>query len=384
AGRQIELLGKSVWIRYMELFGQSIALPEDGYQGDYVKDIAVWFKEQYQDQYVQDLDQKVIQFFSEKSASIILEGMKEDLNTFAVRFDRFFSETEFRKTPEVEHCLAYLKEHQFIYEHDGAVWFRSSDYGDDKDRVLVRSNGQQTYFCPDIAYHRNKLSRGFDRLIDIWGPDHHGYIPRMRAALRALGLDEEAFDVIILQLATLYEGDTKLSMSTRKGEFVSLRQIIEEVGMEVARYFFLMRRTDSHLDFDLALAKKHSMDNPVYYIQYAYARIASIFREYQNSGGDFNKAPQTLNVQDPEGLEMIKLMGMYPDVLENSAAQLQPNILTDYLQKLAGAFHSFYAKCRVLTEDQELSMSRLRLIQAVQIIIKNGFSLLGISAPESM
>jgi len=306
-----------------------------------------------------------------------------------VHFDRYFSEEEFVRTGKVESFLGELRRKGFIYELDGATWFRSTAFGDDKDRVLIKSTGEMTYISPDAAYHEDKFKRGYDLVVNIWGPDHHGYIPRLKAAISALEIDSERLKVIILQLATLYEGETKLSMSTRRGEYVTLRQILDEVGKDVGRYFFLMRRTDSHLDFDLELAKKQSLENPVYYIQYGHARICGIFEKYREVDGETKKDIgeddlASLEVLEAEEVELIKKLGLFQEVLEGCSTQLDPYSLTDYLLKIAQSFHHYYAQHRVISEDLKKSRGRLALVKAVQIVIRNGLELLGVKAPESM
>lgn len=414
-GRQMRILGHSVFLRYQELLGKKIvpppvvgpsdrsdlvgpasggtagggiAFPEDFYQGDYIQDLAREVIQQHSDRFLKEKEEEAIAFFSKYAGDRIMANIQKDLNDFDVSFDRYFSEKEFVATGKVEACLARLKEKGYLYDKDGALWFRSTDFGDDKDRVLIKNTGEMTYISPDAAYHEDKLKRGFELLVDIWGPDHHGYIPRMKAALSALGYRPEQLNVIILQLATLYEGKNKLSMSTRRGEYVTLRQIIDEVGKDAGRYFFLMRRTDSHLDFDLELAKKQSPDNPVYYIQYAHARICSIFEKFWEEGGKLEKIDEKslslLEKLEPEEVELVKSLGLFQEVLEGCSDQLDPYGLTDYLLKTAQSFHHFYTQHRVVGEDLERSKGRLALVRAVQIVLRNGLELLGVSAPQAM
>lgn len=387
-GRQMNILGHSTFLRYQEILGKQIQFPEDFYQGDYIRTLAQEVIEKHSMHFLNEKEEDAIAFFSKYTGDRIMEDIRKDLNDFDVSFDHYFSEKEFVATGKVEACLEKLKSKGYLYEKDGALWFRSTDFGDDKDRVLIKNTGEMTYISPDAAYHEDKLKRGFNRLVDIWGPDHHGYIPRMKAALSALGFDPNQLSVIILQLATLYEGKIKLSMSTRRGEFVTLRQILDEVGKDAGRFFFLMRRTDSHLDFDLELAKKQSPDNPVYYIQYAHARISSIFEKYWEEGGKVESISEKdlswIEKFEPEEVDLIKLLGLFQEALEGCAEHLDPYGLTEYLLKVAQSFHHFYTHHRVVTEDLERSRGRLALIKSVQIVLKNGLSLLGVSAPEAM
>ena len=311
--------------------------------------------------------------------------IKRDLKDFGVRFDSWFSQKKFASTGEIENTLKVLKERQFIYEKDGALWFKSTAFGDDKDRVVIKSNGEFTYIAPDIAYHKEKLKKGFDRLIDIWGPDHHGYIPRLKASIQALGYPNDTLSVLIIQLATLYRGGKPVPMTTRAGEFITLREVMEEVGKDATRFFFLMRKRDSHLDFDLELAKKESMENPVYYIQYAYARISSIlkFEKEEKVKGKRTGVDLSL-LNTPEEIEIIKILRKFPEIIAICVHELEPYRITLYLQELAGAFHGFYNKHRVVSDDLRLSSARLVLVECVKIVLGNGLKLLGVSAPEEM
>jgi arginyl-tRNA synthetase len=387
-GRQISILGNSVYLRYVENFGRKVQFPEDFYQGDYIRDLAREVIEKYSDRYLNADEKTALNFFSKYARDRIMDDIKHDLKDFDVHFDLYFSEEEFVQTGKVQSFLDHLREAGFVYEKDGATWFRSTDFGDDKDRVLIKNTGEMTYVSPDAAYHEDKLSRGYQWLVNIWGPDHHGYIPRLKAAVSALGFNPDQLKVIILQLATLYEGKTKLSMSTRRGEYVTLRQIIDEVGKDVSRYFFLMRRTDSHLDFDLELAKKQSLENPVYYIQYAHARICGIFEKYEQVSGQRSPITENdikyLETLEVEEIELIKKLGLFQEILEGCSDYLDPYSLTDYLLKTAQSFHYFYTQHRVISEDSEKSRGRLTLVKAVQVVIRNGLELLGVNAPESM
>lgn len=380
AGRQMDILGKSVEARYRQLLGEKVAFPEEGYQGDYITDIA----QEILDEHGQDI--KDSEFFRQFSEEKIFEGIKKDLTDFGVKFDGWVKEGSLYESGEVQEAIKELKGKGALYEKEGALWFRSSSFGDEKDRVVKRSDGQFTYLAPDIAYHRNKYERGFHELINILGPDHHGYIGRLQAAVEALGYEKESLKIIILQLVSLYRGKEKLRMSTRSGDFVTLRQVIDEVGKDAARFFFLMRGTNSHLNFDLELAKRESLENPVYYVQYAHARICSILSFAAERGV---KVPQVKEVdlsllKEEEELRIIKKLTQLPEVVETCARALEPHGLTVYLRDVAGAFHNFYNKFRVIGDDQNLNSARLALVKGVKTALQNGLHLLGISAPEKM
>jgi arginyl-tRNA synthetase len=310
----------------------------------------------------------------------------KDLEDFRVRFDVWTSQGKIEKEGRVSETISELERDGHVFHDGGAVWFRSTAFGDDKDRVLIKSDGSYTYLAPDIAYHKDKYSRGFDKLIDLLGPDHHGYIPRMKAAAQALGRDKDSLDILIVQLVTLMRGGVTVSMSTRKAEFVSLREVIDEIGTDVARFFFLVRKLDSHLDFDIELAKKESDDNPVYYMQYAHARICSIDR-YNKEKGDGASSSEgsdlSLLVHDSEKGLMRKLND-FPYVVSSSAQALEPNRVVTYLGELAREFHSFYTNCRVVSDNAELTRARLFLVECVRIVLSNGLGLLNISLPEKM
>jgi len=387
-GRQIKILGLSTFLRYKELLGEKIVFPEDGYQGAYVRDIARKVIDAAGKKFLGASDGDAVPYFMEFAAKDILDDIKRDLDDFCVYFDVWFSEKAFAEKGPITEVLKTLRDKGYVYEQEGAVWFKSTAFGDDKDRVLIKSNGDMTYIMPDIAYHDNKYKRGFRMLINLWGPDHHGYIPRMRAAVQALGYDPQSLHVVIVQLATLFEGDTQLSMSTRAGEFVTLRQVIDEVGRDAGRYFFVRRKTDSHLDFDLELAKKQSPENPVYYVQYAHARIASIFRKaaadgVQASLDDLRHTDLSL-LREKAEFDLIRLLGKFEEIVEAAAAGLEPHWIPIYLEDLAAKLHVFYTQCRVLTEDRDLTRARLALVRSAQIVIANGLRLLGVAAPEEM
>lgn len=386
AGSQMDVLGKSVFLRYLELLGKEIDFPPECYQGGYIKELAVEISEKYGDKYLEKEEEEAIPVFTDYAVDSILSGIKKDLNVFGVVFDSYFSEKELYKDDGVTKLLAELQEKEFVYEEGGALWFKTSDFGDEKDRVVVRENGEPTYFAADIAYHRDKYLRGFDMIIDVWGADHHGYIPRMYAGIQSLGNEKEALKIILVQLVNLLRSGKPVAMSTRGGEFVTLREVVDEVGRDAARYNFLMRRSDSHLDFDLELAKKQSNENPVYYVQYAHARISSIMRlaheqDYKIPGfGDVDWRFLTL----PEEITLIKEIVRFPEVVEGSAKGLEPHRLTFYLNDLASFFHSYYNKNRVISDDVGLSTARLFLVKSVRIVLRNALMLLGVSAPEKM
>ncbi len=386
AGSQMDILGKSVFFRYLELLGKEIEFPPECYQGDYIKELAEEMSEKYGDRYLEKKEEETIPVFTDYAVDSILTGIKEDLRAFGVVFDSYFSEKELYKDNEVTKLLAELQERKFIYEKGGALWFKTTDFGDEKDRVVVRENGEPTYFAADIAYHRDKYLRGFDMIIDVWGADHHGYIPRVYAGIQSLGNEKEVLKIILVQLVNLLRSGKPVAMSTRGGEFVTLREVVDEVGRDAARYNFLMRRSDSHLDFDLELAKKQSNENPVYYVQYAHARISSIMRLADERGykipgfGDVDWRILTL----PEEITLIKEIVKFPEVVEGSAKVFEPHRLTFYLNDLASVFHSYYNKNRVISDDLDLSMARLFLVKSVRIVLKNALMLLGVSAPERM
>ncbi|MFC1548416.1 arginine--tRNA ligase [Candidatus Omnitrophota bacterium] len=383
-GRQIRLLGESVKIRYHNLCGKSDPMPDDGYMGDYIIDIAREIKEKKKEALLDEISENN-DFFREYAINYMMDLIKKDLEDFGVEFDVWTSQAGIEEKKEVEKALDDLEKNGHIFEEEGAKWFASSRFGDDKDRVVVKSDGSYTYLAPDIAYHSDKYERGYSRLIDLLGPDHHGYIRRMKAAVQALGHDEKSLDILIVQLVTLLRGGETVSMSTRRGEFISLREILDEIGKDVTRFFFLSRRLDSHLDFDIELAKKESADNPVYYIQYAHARICSIkkFRDEKYPGLSFEDAPLDLLGAKEEKLLMRKL-GEFPFVVIAGAEALEPNRLIVYLNELARCFHSFYTECRVVSDDEDLTKARLSLVECVQIVLANGLGLLDIALPEKM
>jgi len=384
-GAQMEALGRSVYARYMELWGKEVPFPEDGYQGEYIREIAMMLKEEEGERYLRIPEEEAVEELKERAKEIILEGIKGDLEAFRVRFDHWVREASLYEGGLVEEALDALREKGLLYEADGALWFRSTLFGDEKDRVVIRANGTTTYFTSDISYHREKFRRGYDLLVDIWGADHHGYVPRVQAALRALGFEEGKLKIILVQLVNLMRGGKRISMSTRAGEFTTLREVMEEVGVDACRYFFMLRRADSPVDFDLELAKRQSAENPVYYVQYAHARISSIFRKAAERGiplpeGEVNLGPLKL----PEERGLAKRIGLFPDLIEEMALSFEPHRLIPYLQDMVSLFHSYYNKHRVLTEDGDLTAARLYLVRAIRVVVRNSLSLLGIEAPEEM
>lgn len=386
AGNQMMNLGRSVLYRYRELAGEVVTFPETCYQGEYIRDLARMILEREGTRYLREPEEEVIPIFSRLAGEVILEGIKEDLKAFGVVFDNYFSEQELYRTDAVNTILRKLEEKGLIYEEDGTRWFRSTRYGDDKDRVVVRKNGEPTYFAADLAYHWNKLFRGFTTIIDIWGADHHGYVPRILAGIQALGYEKDTLRIVLVQLVNLLRDGIPVTMSTRSGEFVTLREVINEVGKDTGRYNFLMRRSDSHLDFDLEVAKRQSMENPVYYVQYAHARICSILRLARERGIE---APRYLSGDGyllplAEEQSMIKAAIRFPEVVEAAARTLEPHRITFYLNETAGMFHSYYNKCKVLTDDHTIMQARMYLIAAMRIVFRNGLKLLGVSAPERM
>jgi arginyl-tRNA synthetase len=387
-GKQIDILGESVLVRYRQLLGEDIEFPANGYQGNYIVDLAKEIMNEYQEQFKGKNDQDTIHFFKDYAQERILKDIKEDLFSFGVQFDNWFSEQSLYTENKVHPVIERLKKEGFVYLNKGALWFKSTDFGDEKDRVVIRKDGEATYFASDIAYHDDKYKRGFNILIDIWGADHHGYIKRMIAAIQALGYTKDSFQVLLVQFVTLLQGGKAVGMSTRGGQFITLKDLLKEVGKDVARYFFLMYSHDSHTEFDLDIAKSQSMDNPVFYIQYAYARICSIIEKGQSKNIiliDQKKEQIDLKLLDKkEELELIKKMAYFKEVIERSALQRKPYLIASYLYELASLFHKYYTEYKVISEDRELSEARLYLIYAVKIVLENALTLLGIQAPEKM
>ncbi len=383
-GNQINILGHSIQCRAIELLGGEVEFPEDGYQGGYVKEMAQIFMDNNKIKRIAELEKTDLTQFTRFGVEYLLSGIKNDLDDFGVHFDVWSHESAIATKENIEAVLAYLRKKKFLYEKDGALWFRSTDFGDDKDRVVKKSDGTYTYLTPDIVYHKNKYERGFKQAINIWGPDHHGYIPRLSAGVEALGKSPDALKVLIVQLATIYREGQPVSMSTRRGEFISLREVINEVGVDAARFFFLMRHIQVHLDFDLALAKKETSENPVYYIQYAHARIHSI----NAKAAEAKITPKESDLQllkEEEELDLIKKLGSFSDVLLVCYNEFDPYALVSYLQELATSFHKFYDCHRVIDpQNAPLSSERMALTNAARIVLANGLRLLGLSTPEKM
>ena len=386
SGRQIDTLGRSVYLRYRESMGENIRFPEEYYQGDYIRDYAKEIIElKGKTLFDQDEEQSIF-FCARFAAERIIKDIRKDLLDFGIEFDNWFSEQSLYDTGKVNAVIEDFKEKNIIYEKDGALWFKTTNFGDEKDRVVVRKNGQTTYFASDIAYHVDKFERGFNRVIDVWGADHHGYISRVTGAIEASGLNKDRFNVILVQLVNLLREGEPVAMSTRAGEFVTLNEIVKEVGRDAARFIFLTRHYESPLDFDLELAKKKTNDNPVFYVQYVHARISSIFRKSRERGLDeleWDEAAAAM-LKEPEEINLIKVMNRYPEVVEDSAKYMESHRITFYLMELSSSFHAYYNKHKVLSDDSLLSKGRLYLVLAVQKVIRNGLTLLGVSAPEKM
>jgi arginyl-tRNA synthetase len=419
AGRQMDILAVSIWLRYLEECGELVHFPSNGYRGDYVREIA-WEihintsndyrrpmelvledippdepqggdKDTHIDALIERmktlLGSSLYRNFFQIGLDNILDDIKVDLKEFGVDYQQWFSERQLMDDGSVEKALERLRNGGHLYELDGATWFASSKLGDEKDRVVVRENGQYTYFASDIAYHMNKLDRGFDQVIDIWGADHHGYVPRVKAAIQALGADESRLKVLLVQFAILYRGDERVQMSTRSGEFVTLRQLRNEVGKDAARFFYVMRRSEQHMDFDLKLATSKSNENPVFYVQYAYARVCSVLRQLDEKGWERNlflgmeSLPQ---LTEEHEVLLLGTLARYPEVLERAALQYEPHLLIHYLRELAHEFHTYYNAHQFLVEDACIRNARLNLVCAVKQVLANGLGLLNINAPESM
>jgi arginyl-tRNA synthetase len=389
AGNQMDTLGRSLYYRYRQLLGESVEFPDGHYQGGYMRDLASEFFTEVGDRYGQTAMDEVLPVFTGYVGNRILNGIKDDLEVFGVAFDRWFSERSLHDQNAIRTTIELLEAAGFVYEADGAKWFRSTAFGDEKDRVVIRANGVSTYFAADLAYHTNKFQRGFDTLVDIWGADHHGYVDRMLAGVQALGRDRGDLKIILVQLVNLLRGGKPVAMSTRAGEFVTLREVVDEVGRDAARFIFLTRRSDSPLDFDLEVAKMQSNDNPVYYVQYAHARLCSIFEVAKERGVSFDWPPDTDGIRlgiltQPEELAIIKLLDEYPHILANCARSFELHQIPYYLHELVSLFHSYYNRHRVLGDDPDLSRARLCLAAAIREVIRRALEILGVSAPEKM
>jgi arginyl-tRNA synthetase len=411
----MDILTVSTWIRYLQQHDKEICFPESAYKGNYIIDIAADLKDKHANKFVtphkdildlldtkEEADIKIDKLIKhcasvlgEKNYRLILEtcldsilsSIKNDLNEFGVEFNNWYSEYSLLKNNLVNQCIAKLNDKSWVYQKDGAKWFRSSKLGDEKDRVLVRENGQKTYFASDIAYHLSKFERGYKKIINIWGADHHGYIERVKASMKALDYPPEAITILLVQFATLFRGKEKLQMSTRSGEFITLKELIKEVGKDAARFFYIMRKNEQHLDFDLELAKSESNDNPVYYIQYAHARICSVFRQMNEKGYAFFQSKKLSDlstlVEDHE-IKLLRSLAKYPGVIENAAVSFEPHQLAYYLKDLANDFHAYYNVNQFLVEDDLIRNARLSLIDATRQVIRNGLLQLGVSSPEEM
>ena len=385
-GNQMNTLGRSTWMRYQELLKKKIEFPDDGYKGEYIKDIAQAVIDADGSSHLDKHDEDALTFFRGFSKDFILEGIRDDLKEFRVEFDRWFKESSLDDDDSVNKSIDWLRDKGFVYEKDGATWVKTSQFKDDADRVIIKQGGERTYFCSDIAYHKNKVDRGFDLILDLWGADHHGYVPRMQSVLQAMNYDEEVFKVLLVQFVSLKRGGQKVSMSTRSGEFETLADVVAEVGVDATRFFFLMRSSDSHLDFDLDLAKKESPENPVYYIQYAHARICSVFRtavEQEVPLIDLVSADISL-LNTAEEFALIKKILAYKACIEKSALSQEIHRIAFYLQELVSIFHSYYKQHRVVTENQELTRARLLLLDCLRNVIASGLGILGVSSPEKM
>jgi arginyl-tRNA synthetase len=383
-GVQVETLGRSIDVRYRQLLGETVEFPEDGYQGEYIYDMAREFINEKGDTYLQFSEPERVKIFKDQGYTRILATQKEDLGKYGVHYDCWFSERSLHEQGAVHSIMKELAEKDLTFDQDNALWLRTTNYGDDKDRVLKTADGRTTYFTSDIAYHVNKFKRGFNRVIDIWGPDHHGYIPRMKAAMAALGFEPAHFEVLIAQQINLLKDGQPFKMSKRRGEFITMNDLLEEVGNDVARWFFLMRSPDSHLDFDMGLAKSQSNENPVFYVQYALARICSIFRQATPEQLALEYGSSLLQYWDDEEKELLEKAAHFPDLIIESAIKREPQRLTGYLLELATMFHSYYNRRRFISEDLQQTKARLALAKGLSYVLQRGLTLLGVSAPEKM
>ncbi len=422
AGRQMNILAASVWLRYLELGDASFEerFPANGYQGDYVRDISTALRNEHaarfehaietvfadlppdegqpdgdKELHIDGLIERARDLLGEEDYMLIFDAglnritadIRQDLGEFGVNYDEWYSERTLHTSGRIDECIERLQKSGHVFEQGGALWFRSTDYGDEKDRVVVRDNGVKTYFAADIAYHMEKLERGFDRVIDIWGADHHGYVPRVKAALAAIGDDPSKLDVLLVQFAILYRGGEKLPMSTRSGQFVTLRELRQEVGNDAARFFYAMRKCEQHMDFDLDLAKSQSNDNPVYYVQYAHARICSVYRQLAEKNFEWDKANGLANLDklsETHENDLMTALARYPELIEAAAHNHEPHQIAYYVRDLATAFHTYYNAHQFIVDDASVRDARFALITAVQQVLKSGLQLLGVSAPDTM
>jgi arginyl-tRNA synthetase len=386
AGRQIRMLALSVYSRYQQALGNEVPFPEEGYHGSYIEEIAQAFLKLHGNKFHKVPFEECADRFGDFGKEAMLADIRTDLDAFGVRFDTWFSENSLLSDGSVQHSLDELMESRNLYEQDGALWLRSTTFGDDKDRVVKKKDGSWTYLATDIAYHRNKLARGFKTLVNIWGADHHGYIPRVQAVIQAFGHPGDSLHVLLVQLVTLLRHGQPVPMSKRAGDFVTLRDVVQDVGADAARYMFLTRRSDSHLDFDLDVAKEQSRENPVYYVQYAHARLASLMREAESRGialpGKEAVNASLLDLEEEQNI--IKTLAKYPEVVEDAALAYEPHRLTFYLQDLAGLLHNYYFKHRVITEDAARTGAKLFLMKQVKTVIQSALKILGVNAPERM
>lgn len=381
AGRQMRVLGDSVRLRYLELSGEDVDFPVDYYQGEYIKEIAQHLVDEFGDSLKEGKDENI---FKQRAEDEIFDDIKKTLKRLKIEFDIFFNEKSLYDDGSIDDVVNEFRQKDLAYDKDGAVWFKASQLGGETDKVIVKSTGEPTYRLPDIAYHRNKFQRGFELIIDLLGADHVATYPDVVAGLKALGYDEKKIKVLIHQFVTIVQNGEIVKMSTRKANFITLDELIDEVGADVVRYFFIMRSMDSHLNFDLKLAKTQSDENPVYYLQYAHARIASIIRYAESEGVDVSQKPKFELLTQPEEIDLIKQLEQFPDFVESCAANFDPHRLAEYLHETAGFFHKFYHQHRVVTENKEMTAARIALCNATKIVLKNGFDILGITAPEKM
>ncbi|THB70383.1 MAG: arginine--tRNA ligase [Gammaproteobacteria bacterium] len=418
AGRQMDILAASVWLRYLQQLGLEFPFPVNGYKGDYIHDIAKSLLEKHSDKFKVELYQlkdglpadevdggdkekyidavitRAKQLLEDSYRTVFDEGLdqiladiEDDLRGFGIVYQNWFSERSLTEDGTVERALTKLQDQGYIYEKDGALWFKSSEFGDEKDRAVKRSNGEYTYFASDIAYHVNKVDRGFDQIIDVWGADHHGYIPRVEAAMTASGVNAEKLKVLLVQFAILYRGGEKAQMSTRSGEFITLRELRDEVGTDAARFFYVMRKSEQHLDFDLDLAKSESSDNPVYYIQYAHARVCSVMRQLQEKGLTFDQQQGEENLvllTEEQEQKIVKTLAKYPEMILYAAKNREPHQVCHYLRELSNDLHTYYNAHVFIVDEEKLRNARLLLINAVRQVLNNGLELLSVSAPQEM
>jgi arginyl-tRNA synthetase len=384
AGNQMNNLAKSVYSRYMEIAGKKYPFPEDGYKGEYITEIAKQIYSEDKGKLLELSEENALEKCLQVGKNHILKMIENDLKNFNVSFDNWFSEKSLYDSGEMEKTIDFLKQKNKIYEKDGAIWFKSTEYGDDKDRVLKKSTGEFTYFASDIAYHKNKYDRGLEEVIDVWGADHHGYVKRLSSAIESMGINPERFNVVLIQMVSLIKNGEKISMSTRAGKFVTLSWLVNEVGQDAARYFYAMRNHESQFDFDIDLAKSKSSDNPVYYVQYAHARVKSLLRTAKEKNISVQIGENLDLLKLPEEIDLIKKIYEEKNILELSAKYLEPHRISYYLQELASMFHSYYYNNQIIMEDIKLTNARLSLSVAIASTIKFCLDLLGVSAPERM